>query len=361
MEEQFFKEAKEGWRFAADAAIITDERAGSEHRKHTSGGVFIAVDSNLGAVVGAEGAIGSIPGNDGRIAQAWVNVTGGLGCFSVYLWHSERWTPRNEALLEALVKQANTLVACDANMSPEDVEKSLWFRKERMHVLASNGVSTCRSKGPKGERVEKTYDHVITCNGFRRKISKMEVVEDFESRPQKAVSFVLEREEETQEWNEQKLPKVWTGYSGGRLPGRSTGEAGGEEEEEKEENGQRNIRYEIAQKVVASIKEKAGRYENAKLTSQRTTEQNVKQGWDCSQIGNEEEEEEEVWQGENQMVLQWAEDEKLEEILEQRRRKWSASKADVMQEAPELVVHERMVKAKTDGCKGKEESERMVH
>ena len=32
-----------------------------------------------------------------------------------------------------------------------------------------------------------------------------------------------------------------------------------------------------------------------------------------------EEEEEEVWQEENQMALQWAEDERLEEILEQRR------------------------------------------
>ena len=79
MEEQFNKEAREGWRCAADAATITDERAGSEDRKHTSGGVFVAaVDSNLGAVVGAEeGTIGSIPGNEGRLAQAW-NVRGGL-------------------------------------------------------------------------------------------------------------------------------------------------------------------------------------------------------------------------------------------------------------------------------------------
>ena len=52
MEEQFNKEVKEGWRSAADAASITDENAGSEDRKHTSGGVFVAVDSNLGAVVG---------------------------------------------------------------------------------------------------------------------------------------------------------------------------------------------------------------------------------------------------------------------------------------------------------------------
>ena len=38
MEEQINKEAKEGWRFAADAARITDERASSEDRTHTSGG-----------------------------------------------------------------------------------------------------------------------------------------------------------------------------------------------------------------------------------------------------------------------------------------------------------------------------------
>ena len=48
-----------------------------------------------------EGAIDSIPGNEGRIAQAWVNVREGLRVFSVYFWHSEGGTPRNEALLEA--------------------------------------------------------------------------------------------------------------------------------------------------------------------------------------------------------------------------------------------------------------------
>ena len=52
MEEQFNREAKEGWRLAADAARITDERAGSEDQKHTSRRVFVAVDSNLGADVG---------------------------------------------------------------------------------------------------------------------------------------------------------------------------------------------------------------------------------------------------------------------------------------------------------------------
>ena len=83
-----------------------------------------------------KGGIESFPGNEGRIAQARVNVRGALRVFSVLFCHSEGWTPRNEALLEAVLKQARTtghpwLVACDANMCPEDFEKSLWFQRER--------------------------------------------------------------------------------------------------------------------------------------------------------------------------------------------------------------------------------------
>ena len=104
MEEQFNREAKERWRFAADAARITDERASGEDQKHSSGGVSVAVDSNLGAFVGAEEeAIKSIPGNEGRIVQVWVNVRGGMRIFSVYFWHSEGWTSRNEALLQPVL------------------------------------------------------------------------------------------------------------------------------------------------------------------------------------------------------------------------------------------------------------------
>ena len=261
MEEQFNKKAKDGWIFAADARI-TDERAGSEDQKHTSGGVFVAVDSNLGADVGEkEGAVTSIPGNEGRIAQVWVNVRGGVRMFAAYFWHTEGWISRNEAVLEAVLKRARAtkhpwLVACDADMSPVGFEKSLWFRKDRMHVTVPDGVSTCRSKSAKGEWVEKVYDYVIACNRPKGKISQMKVVEDFESRPHKAVSFVVERGKEIQEWNEQKLPKVLPGHSGGRLPGRSTKEKGSEEGEVDEDGEERRIRGQIVQEVVAGIREK---------------------------------------------------------------------------------------------------------
>ena len=40
----------------------------------------------------------------------------------------------------------------------------------------------------------------LQVKNLKGKITKMEVVEDFESRPHRAVSFVIEREKEVQEW-----------------------------------------------------------------------------------------------------------------------------------------------------------------
>ena len=94
--------------------------------------------------------------------------------------------------------------------------------------------------------------------------------------------------------------------------------------------------------MVAGIKEEASLHEDTKSTAQRTVGQNVKQSWDCSQIENEEEEEEEVWQRENQMELQWAEDEKMKKILERRSMERSSLQAELLQKALEVLVHERM-------------------
>ena len=201
--------------------------------------------------------------------------------------------------------------------------------------VAPENASTCRSKGTKGEWIEKVYDYVIACKSLKGKFSQMKVVEDFESRPHNAVSFVVEREKDKQEWNEQKLPKVLPGYSGGRLPGRSAKEKGREEGEVEEGSEERQIRQEIAREVVAGIKEKASTQDDAKAIAQRTAGQSVKQNWYCSQIGNEEEEEEDDWQKENQMGRQWDEDEKLE----QRRIKGSSLQVEVRQKVLELVVH----------------------
>ena len=53
---------------------------GSEDRKHTSGGVFVAEDNLL--LAKQEGAVESITRQTrGRIAQAWVNVRGDMRVF----------------------------------------------------------------------------------------------------------------------------------------------------------------------------------------------------------------------------------------------------------------------------------------
>ena len=130
-----------------------------------------------------------------------------------------------------------------------------------------------RSDACEGEWVEEVYVCVIACNSLKGKISKMKVVEDFESRTHKAVSFVVERGKETQEGNEQKLPKVLPGYSGARLPGRNIKEKGREEGEVDKDGEERKIKKEIAQEVVEGIKEKVSAYNGGENEVKRPVEQ----------------------------------------------------------------------------------------
>ena len=122
-----------------------------------------------------EGTTVPISGNEGRIALAWVNTRGGLHLFSVDFWHSEDWTPKNEALLEAVLKQAKTtrhpwLMACDANVRVQKILKRVfWFHRDLMHVVAPKEASTCRSKGSKGEWIERTHDCVTACDSLKGK------------------------------------------------------------------------------------------------------------------------------------------------------------------------------------------------
>ena len=104
------------------------------------------------------------------------------------------------------------------------------------------------------------------------------------------------------------------GHSGGRLPGRNA-----------EECGRRQVRYEIAQEVVGHQGE-GRRARRCKVDCTKNS-----RAKDFSQIENEKWEEEEVWQKEKEMELQWAEDGKLEKRLERSRMDGSSLQAEVMQ------------------------------
>ena len=189
---------KQGRRFAADTARIADENARGGDCKHTSGEGFVATDSDLGGVVDTEeGAVTSILGNEGRIAQAWENVRRGLRVFCVVFLALRRTDTEELALMEAVVKQVRTtrhpwLVTCDANMDPAGFRKALWFEEWCMLIEAPEAViSSC----------------VIASKSFQGKIENMEVVEDFESRLHKAVTLLVDRDKEIQEVLELKMPK----------------------------------------------------------------------------------------------------------------------------------------------------------
>ena len=65
----------------------------------------------------------SVEEHEGIIVQVWMNCEGELHIFAVYFWHSEGWTTRNEALLEAIVRTRDSplpwLTARDANTEPD--------------------------------------------------------------------------------------------------------------------------------------------------------------------------------------------------------------------------------------------------
>ena len=76
--------------------------------------------------------------------------------------------------------------------------------------------------------------------------------------------------------------------------------------------------------------------EDSESTTRETIEQCVKQRWDCSQAEIKEEEDE-FWQNQDQMDMQWA-----AKSLEQRRMEGISLKAEAMQKVLELMVHERV-------------------
>ena len=70
-----------------------------------------------------------------------------------------------KVLKRARVTRHPWLMARDANMSPVEFEKGLWFQKNRTHVEAQEKASTCRSKSAKenGFLKPSAVDHA-TCS-----------------------------------------------------------------------------------------------------------------------------------------------------------------------------------------------------
>ena len=68
------------------------------------------------------------------------------------------------------------------------------------------------------------------------------------------------------------------------------------------------------------------------------------------------------WQGEDQFKEQWEENEKMENILEQKKVDGGAWQVYTLQQLQELISQKRMSQfQKTKGSEGKKKCERMVY
>ena len=129
--------------------------------------------------------------------------------------------------------------------------KPLFSEQTHLFIkVPGEGVSTCRSKGLNGELIERSYDSVIASHSLQENIKKMEVKEDFESRPHKAVFLGRKRQNSRRE---QKMPNALPGSSGGKLPGRSMEEEGREEEEGEEERQEKKMDNEVIRGIIAGV------------------------------------------------------------------------------------------------------------
>ena len=84
-------------------------------------------------------------------------------------------------------------------------------------VVAPQGVSTCRSKGPEDVWIERTYDYVVASGSLKGTSHRWRwwkiLSQDHMNSVFSCQKREREREKEVKEWNEQKLPKVLPGYS----------------------------------------------------------------------------------------------------------------------------------------------------
>ena len=139
------------------------------------------------------------------------------------------------------------LVACDANMNPEDFKKSLWFKERCLFIGApEEGSSTCRSRWLEGCLIASSPVEVCKAKSNIHLWWKT----SNQDGTRQLVTFLVEREEEIQEVRELRAPKGLPGHSGGKMQGRSKAEGGKGEKEVEDEV--RRVEKEVTKAVLTA-------------------------------------------------------------------------------------------------------------
>ena len=227
-----------------------------------------------------------------------------------------------------------------------------------MHVVAlEKKASTCRSKGAKGEWIEKVYDCVIAYNSLKGKSRCWRWWKILSrGRTKQCPLWLKEKKGDAGIERAEALPKVLTVEEGcqeeaqkkkAKKKGRWMRTV------EKEDPGMKSLKKwlrastrrqarsmmmprRLRKELLGKVSGEAGTARKSKTMKRKKRNSGKK---------------------EKQMELQWAEDENLEESSEQRIMERCSLQAEVTHKAPEFVVHERMSQRK--GVKGKKEKKKV--
>ena len=113
----------------------------------------------------------------GRLTMAWVPIMGGLTVFSVYLYHTEEWTERNQQLLEALGLEIQRcpglwIVAGDFN-----IDRNIFGQHATPARLPGVLVKPAAPTFRHGASV-RCFDHFVVHGAMARQILEVCVLED---------------------------------------------------------------------------------------------------------------------------------------------------------------------------------------
>ena len=179
-----------GWQVGLSPAARTDAAGPNA----TSAGTLIAAGTHVGLqyIAGATSWDFSPKGSEGRVSAAWLDAGGGIIVVSVYLWHTEQWSARNHAIMEAVFQLAKSMacpwiLAGDFNMSPECMLASEWpeLLAGQVHAVREPR-GTCRTSG--GPR---TYDFFVVDHRISNSVGRTWVDFDADTYPHWPVHMTL--------------------------------------------------------------------------------------------------------------------------------------------------------------------------
>jgi hypothetical protein len=184
--------AANGWVVGFAPAVSTVNGAEtSRPQSRTSAGTFVAAANHVGIepLHGSSEWDMSPPGCNGRLAAGWTSAAGGLLVVSVYFWHSEGWSARNQTLMQKLTEVVRAcgclwLIGGDMNMAPETFMGHPLYLQLKGLMVAPSAPTCTMGKA-------KVLDYFVVDPRLEHSIVSIEVLTNAHTSPHWPVKLTL--------------------------------------------------------------------------------------------------------------------------------------------------------------------------